>query len=178
MTAFLKFKKLIYIYNRIRFFRKGIYFDSSVVIHPLATLSTTGGGNIHLGKGTIIHKYSIIATYGGTIRFGSKCSLNPFSIAYGHGGLTIGNNVRIAAHVTIIPSNHKTKIGLKIMEQGHIAKGILVEDDVWIGTHVSVLDGVTIKMGAIIAAGSVVTNSIESNTIVAGVPAKKIKDRE
>ncbi len=54
---------------------------------------------------------------------------------------------------------------------------VIIENDVWIGSHVLILNGVTVKTGAIIAAGSVVTKDVEPYTIVAGVPAKKIKSR-
>lgn len=56
-------------------------------------------------------------------------------------------------------------------------KDVIIEDVVWIGTNVTILKGVHIHTGAVIAAGSIVTNDVESYSIYAGVPAKKIKDR-
>ena len=54
---------------------------------------------------------------------------------------------------------------------------LIIENDVWIGTNVILLNGITIKTGAVIAAGSVVTKDVEPYTIVAGIPAKKLKSR-
>ena len=67
-----------------------------------------------------------------------------------------------------------------MMLQGSSIKfgGITIKDDVWIGANVSILDGVTIEKGIIIAAGSVVTKSADiQNGIYAGIPAKYIKNR-
>ena len=62
-------------------------------------------------------------------------------------------------------------------KQGETMLGIHIEDDVWIGAGVRVLDGVKIGQGAIVGAGAVVTKSIEKFCVYAGVPAKKIKTR-
>lgn len=58
------------------------------------------------------------------------------------------------------------------------AKKVIIKDDVWIGSNVIILPGVTIESGAIIGAGSVVTKDVLKNTIVAGNPAKVIKERK
>jgi acetyltransferase-like isoleucine patch superfamily enzyme len=117
-------------------------------------------------------------TYGGVIKIGDGCSINPYSILYGHGNLTIGNNVLIAAHTVIIPANHNFKdLEIPIHQQGLTTKGICIEDNVWIGAGCKILDGVTIGFGAIVAAGAVVTKDVVPNTIVGGVPARLLKTR-
>jgi acetyltransferase-like isoleucine patch superfamily enzyme len=55
---------------------------------------------------------------------------------------------------------------------------VIIEDDCWVGANSIILPGVTIGQGSIIAAGSVVTKDVEAFSIVGGVPAKKIKDRD
>lgn len=120
----------------------------------------------------------MIITHGGDIRMGDSCSLNPFSIVYGHGGVRIGNGVRIAAHSVIIPANHHVDTGESpFVSSGLIAIGINIDEDVWIGSGCRILDGVSIGAGAVIGAGSVVTRSVETRTIVAGVPARFIRQR-
>ena len=95
---------------------------------------------------------------------------------YGIGNLTIGNGVRIATHTVIIPANHNfQRLDTPIYRQGITKKGILINDEVWIGANVSILDGVTIGEHTVIAAGSVVTKSIPDRVVGAGVPCKVVK---
>lgn len=68
-------------------------------------------------------------------------------------------------------------MNIPIRDQGEIKKGIIIQDNVWIGANSVILDGVIIESGAIIGAGSVVTKSVPKNCIVAGNPAKIIKFR-
>jgi acetyltransferase-like isoleucine patch superfamily enzyme len=107
-----------------------------------------------------------------------KFRINPYSLLYGQGGLTIGNNVLIASHCTIVPVNHTFSDPARpIQEQAETRQGIRIEDDVWIASHVTILDGVTVGRGAVIAAGAVVTKDVPPYAIVGGVPAKVLKDR-
>jgi len=148
-------------------------------IHTLAVLDTTLGGLISIGSGNEILNGCLIMTYGGSVTIGSNCSINPYTIIYGHGkGTTIGDNVLIAGQCMIIPSNHNfSRTDITINQQGETSKGVVIEDNVWIGAGCKILDGVTIKEGAIIAAGSVVNRDVEANVIVGGMPAKFIKRR-
>jgi acetyltransferase-like isoleucine patch superfamily enzyme len=115
---------------------------------------------------------------GGEIALGDCCSVNPYTILYGKGGLTIGNNVRIAAHCTIMTSSHNfADINIPIKDQGLSSQGVIIEDDVWIGAGVRVLDGVRVARGAIIGAGTVITRNVEPLTINAGVPSRVINVR-
>jgi acetyltransferase-like isoleucine patch superfamily enzyme len=134
---------------------------------------------VHIGAFTILQSACILDTgTGGTIELGTHCTLNPFSILYGHGGLKIGNYVRIAANVVIIPANHNfDRRDIPIARQGLTKLGIEIADDVWIASGCQILDGVFIGQGAIVAAGATVTRNVEAYSIVGGVPAKLIKFR-
>jgi tetrahydrodipicolinate N-succinyltransferase len=96
------------------------------------------------------------------------------------GGIHIGARCLISQGVSIISSNHSSARGLPITDQPSRTdkKGVTIHDDVWIGTNSTILPGVTIGMGAIVAAGSVVTTSVPEYTIVAGVPARFLKVRQ
>tara|TARA_R100000935_G_scaffold20725_1_gene39017 strand:- start:2860 stop:3249 length:390 start_codon:yes stop_codon:yes gene_type:complete len=121
---------------------------------------------------------TILAPTGGSIELGDDCSLNPYSILYGQGGLKIGNGVRIAAHTVIVPSNHGfDDLTQPIFKQKSTGQGVVIEDDVWIGANCTILDGVRIAKGCVIGAGSVVSKSTEPFGIYAGVPARFIKKR-
>ncbi len=101
-------------------------------------------------------------------------------------GIRIGNFVQLAPHVAITGGDHRYDlVGTPIIMSGlephnsvrTAQKGVVIEDDAWLGYGVIVLDGVTIGEGAIVGAGSVVTHNVEPYTIWAGVPARKIKNR-
>ncbi len=95
------------------------------------------------------------------------------------GNVHIGNNVIIGPRVIIHSANHKyDDPSIPIQKQGHIFERVVIEDDVWIGAGAIILPGVKIGRGSVIAAGSVVTKDVPPYTIVAGVPARKIKDRK
>jgi acetyltransferase-like isoleucine patch superfamily enzyme len=150
----------------------GTRISSNVVIE------TPYGGEIKVGDNCELLTGVILMTYGGKIEIGDRCSINPYTILYGHGGLKIGNDVLIAGHTMVIPANHiYTNRNRTINSQGLICKGIIIEDDVWIGGGCRILDGVTIGKGSIIAAGAVVNKSVEQYSIVGGVPALVLKKR-
>lgn len=117
--------------------------------------------------------------YGGEITMGDFCSVNPYTVLYGHGGLHMGEGVRIAAHCVMIPANHNIDDpDIPVRKSGLTKKGIRIGNDVWIGARCVILDGVTIGEGAVIAAGAVVNRDVEPFMIVGGVPAKPIKSRK
>lgn len=157
---------------------KGLVAGPNSFISDRAILKANKGGTIMVGEGTEILDGVVMMTYGGSISIGSHCSINPYAVLYGHGGLQIGDNVLIAAHSVIIPANHIYSDSKTLIRfQGESKKGIIIEDDVWIGSGCQVLDGVRIGKGAVLAAGSVVNKDVPSNAVVAGVPAKIIKYR-
>ena len=87
--------------------------------------------------------------------------------------MIIGDNVAIGLDTCITTNSHM--IGNSYQRWGeNTSKAVTVEDGVWIGANVTVLQGVTISRG-VIAAGAVVTSSTEPDALYAGVPARKIK---
>jgi acetyltransferase-like isoleucine patch superfamily enzyme len=92
--------------------------------------------------------------------------------------ISIGNSAQIGAYSYIISGNHSyQRRDIPIYQQGHEGREITIGEDVWIGTHVVILPGVTIGKGAIIAAHSLVNKSIPPYEIWGGVPAKYLKTR-
>lgn len=168
-------------FRKLKAFWAGLHPRVSIGRGTRMALSTTikpGKGRIAIGKDGVIGPYTMLMAYGGTIEIGDRVSINPFCILYGHGGLKIGSDVLIAAHVTVIPANHKfDRIDTVIRKQGESRKGIVIGDDVWIGTGARILDGITIGTGCVIAAGAVVKDDLPPYTVAAGVPARPIKKR-
>ena len=114
--------------------------------------TTDFGKNIHLGKNVFIN---------------SGCKFQD------QGGIYIGDNALIGHNVVLATLNHEENPE----KRGNLIPApIKIGNDVWIGSNVTVLSGVTIGDGAIIAAGAVVTKDVEENTVVAGVPARYMRD--
>lgn len=130
-----------------------------------------------IGKGVYIMGGCKILNPRG-IEIGNYSGINHHTDIGGRGGLTIGNHVMIGPYCQILTAVHKSDDWKKpITRQGIECKPVLIEDDVWIGTHAVILPGVKIGKGAIIGAGAVVTKDVEPYSLVAGVPARHIRYR-
>lgn len=152
---------------------KGVNIEQNVII------KFRGHGKIKIGNDTELLDGVILMSYfNGNIIIGNNCSINPYTIIYGVADTKIGNHVMIAGHCMLIPNNHGfSRKDIPMQQQENIYKGILIDDDVWIGHGCTILDGVHIQKGAIIAAGSVVNKDVPEFSIYGGVPAKLIKYR-
>lgn len=116
--------------------------------------------------------------YPKNIVIGENVSINRFTVITAKDKVTIGNNVLIGSNVIINSGNHNfSKVDIPINQQGHTLAPIIIEDDVWIGSNVCVLAGVTIGKGSVIGAGAVVTKNVEPYSVMGGVPARLIKKR-
>ncbi len=157
-----------------------ITLGDNVVIEPRAALSVENDiAFITIGRDSYLSSGCILKTHGGSIKLGANCTVNEHAILYGKGGLEIGNGVRIAAQVMLIPENHNFADAERpIHEQGITAKGIKIADDVWLGAGVKVLDGVKIGRGSVIGAGAVVVGDIPEYSVAVGIPARVIKKRK
>ncbi len=156
---------------------KNIFIGEKTKILSYACIEASSG-SVNIGKNSYIDRNTIISTKGGHINIGEHCSFNPYCVIYGHGGLEIGNDVRIATGAVIIPANHGfDDIDVNICEQKGTVKGIKIGNNCWLGAGVKILDGVKIGEGSVVGAGSVVTKSFDKNSVIAGVPAKLIKKR-
>jgi len=98
--------------------------------------------------------------------------------------LTIGSKVIFGPNPTIITGDHRIDlVGKYIIDVTDAEKGpehdapVVIEDDVWCGANVTILKGVTIGRGSVVAAGAVVTKNFPPYSIIGGVPAKLIKMR-
>lgn len=157
-----------------------ITLGDSVSVGRDATLHCyDSNSSIDIGDRSVIKQFVQILTHPeGRIRLGQNCSVNPFCVLYGLGGLDIGDNVRIATHTVIIPANHIfDDLSVPINKQGLSKQGVVIEDDVWVGAGVTILDGCRIGKGAVIAAGAVVNIDVEPFAVAGGVPCKVLKMR-
>jgi acetyltransferase-like isoleucine patch superfamily enzyme len=167
------------LYWRIRLIGRDISLNWICKISRRASLKTPGGGSIRIGARSVVCDGTMLITNGGDISIGTDCSVNPYCVLYGLGGLRIGDFVRIAAHTVIVPANHTFgDPHTPIHHQPETKVGVTIEDDVWIGAGCRILDGVTIGKGSVIGAGSVVTRSIPPMSVAFGVPARVVRHRD
>lgn len=156
-------------------FGQHIYIDDDVLIYQ-----DQDGECVVLADEVHLHRYSILQTGNkGSIRIGKQTHIQPrCQLSSYVGSIDIGENVEIAPNCSFYSYDHGIAPDELINSQPLVTKGgIRIEDEVWLGVGVTVLDGVVIGKGAIIGAGSVVTASIPDNAIAVGVPAKVIKLR-
>ena len=180
----MKLKYLIFIfrliYFKIRYFSK-ISFKSLKVGIESKVIFIIKGPNSKLifNKMVYLMRNGNIEVYDdGKIEIGNNVSINKNFSIISRENIKIGNNVSIGPNCCIYDHDHDfSKKEVFIRNQGYKSKEIIIEDDVWIASNVFIGKGIRIGKGSIIAAGSVVVNDVKENTIVAGVPAKKIKDR-
>ena len=109
------------------------------------------------------------------VSIGDHSSIAEFTHIWGRGKVEIGNNVLIASHVIITSQTHDSSSA--VMRLSQVDLPVVIEDNVWIGANAIILPGVCVGRGSIIGAGSVVTEDVSPDVIVAGVPARMLRDR-
>jgi len=143
-------------------------------------LDAGDGGRVEIGEGSSIHQDGIIEIgQGGSLTIGRRTHVQPrVQISCYKGQVSIGDNVQIAPGCAFYPYDHQVFTGQRIIDQPLASRGgITIEDDVWLGFGVVVLDGARIREGAIIGAGAVVKGEIAAGAIAAGVPARILGNR-
>lgn len=118
------------------------------------------------------------STFDGEVHFGDNCNFNGMYVQ-GEGCVYFGNNFHSGQQCMIITQNHNYDKGEAIpYDTTFEYKKVVIEDNVWFGNRVIVINNVTIGEGAIIAAGSVICKDVPKYAIVGGNPAKVIKYRD
>jgi acetyltransferase-like isoleucine patch superfamily enzyme len=145
---------------------------------------------IQIGNNTIIGGQLLTFAHGGQIEIGDWCYIGEGTRIWSAESIKIGNRVLISHNVNIHDTNsHPLEAKARhehfaqIATSGHptftkniLSAPVIIEDDVWIGFNSIILKGVRIGLGSVVAAGSVVTKDVPSNTIVAGNPAQFIRE--
>jgi acetyltransferase-like isoleucine patch superfamily enzyme len=166
---------------RIRFadhirLARGVYIDQGVYLHACP-------GGIELGEDTIVMHHAELHVYNfrdlsqSGIVVGRASLIGEFCVIRGPGGVTIGDRVYLSPAVHVYSSNHVfDDPDVCFIDQGVTTQGVTIEDECWIGAMVVILDGVTIGRHSVVAAGAVVTKDVPPYSMVAGVPARVIRD--
>lgn len=146
-------------WTNLPFFTTGVKIDSN------ATLKVLGQFKIYSG--------SVVAVYDKAFLQLGSGYINNFGDIHCFNKITIGENVLISSNVSIRDSdNHMIN-----NQKESVSAPIIIGNNVWIGMRSTILKGVTIGEGAIVAAGSIVTRNVPPYSLVAGIPAKVIKEQ-
>jgi acetyltransferase-like isoleucine patch superfamily enzyme len=165
---------------RIRFagnirLHSGAYIDQGVYMHACPNGIEVGENSLIM-HGSVLHVYNFRKIPHSGILIGRNSLIGEYNVIRGQGGVTIGDRVYTSPMVQIITVNHIFDDPKRpFIEQGITAEGVVIEDDVWIGSGAVITDGVRIGCGVVVAAGAVVTRDVAPYTVVGGVPARPIR---
>jgi acetyltransferase-like isoleucine patch superfamily enzyme len=155
-----------------------VHLGDDVRTEAFAAISAGAAGRVDLGDRCEVGAFARIDADQGHVRLGSDSSVNAFCMLNGYGGLDIGRAVRIASHTVVLSSTHRyDDPRVAVHEQGIEARPTSIGDGAWLGAHVVVVGGVSIGANSIVGAGTVVTDDVPPWAVVAGVPARVIRDR-
>jgi acetyltransferase-like isoleucine patch superfamily enzyme len=150
----------------------GAYLDEGVYLHACPQGIEIGKGSLVMHD-AILHVYNFRDLPNAGIRIGADSLIGEYTVIRGQGGVIIGDRVYTSPMVQIVAVNHVYEDpDRSFVDQGLTAEGIVIEDDVWIGSGAVITDGVRIGRGAVVAAGAVVTHDVAPHTVVGGVPAR------
>jgi len=161
----------------------------TIKISPTAKISklsdiedSVRGTSIVIGDESVIDSFVKIKPAGGSgdVTIGKRSVINSGCVLYTGNGISIGDNVAIAANCTLAPVNHAYEAkDILICDQRFKPSkgGIIIEDDVWIGANCVLLDGTILRRGCVIGAMSLVRGEIPAYEIHAGNPTKRLGQR-
>jgi galactoside O-acetyltransferase len=139
-----------------------------------------GWKNIQIGNKFSCGRFCSIYSSDGLVKIGNNVSISSSVIINADFGriIVISDNCLIGPNVVIRSSSHNYKDkNMLIKNQGHTPGEVILHEDVWIGANSTILPGVELSRGVVVAAGSVVTKSFPEYVLIAGAPAKIIESR-
>ena len=157
-----------------------IVIGDNVVIDDNCCLDAKGTTNkgIVLERGVFLGRNTILSCKNGDIVLDEDANVGFNVEVFSAARVRIGRKVLVAAYTYLVGGDHLyDRVDIPVLEQGRTARGIDVDDNVWLGAHVVVADGVRIGRDAVIGAGAVVTTDVPEFHVAAGVPARVIRDR-
>lgn len=155
---------------------RGVYIDHGAYLHACPNGIEIGENSIIM-HGAVLHVYNFRGMPQSGISIGRDSLVGEYSVIRGQGGVKIGDRVYTSPFTQLLAVNHVfNDPNRPFVQQGITAEGIVIEDDVWLGAGAIITDGVRVGKGAIVAAGAVVTHDVSPHTVVAGVPARPVKD--
>jgi acetyltransferase-like isoleucine patch superfamily enzyme len=131
-------------------------------------------GGFVIGDGALISRGAIISGKNGSLAVGARANIGAGCVLYASGRLEIGADTMLAALCYIGGGHYATRgrLDVPMAQQSEPGRGVVIEEDCWLGAGVIVIDGVRIGRGSVVGAGAVVIRDVEPYSIVTGVPAR------
>lgn len=175
----------------VKLWLNGVEFKKDIIVMGIPIINVSSGAKFIIGKGFFIksgrhfnqigrpHPSYFTVRYNGVLTIGNNVWMSNIAIVC-ETAITIKDNVRFGANVVIYDSNfHSLDVAERILLKEDMSKTIrrpvIIEEGAFIGSHVTILKGITIGKNSIIGAASVVTKSVPPNEIWGGNPARFIK---
>ena len=162
-----------------------ISIEDNVTIDDLSVLDAKGVGNqgIEIEENTIISRNCVLSCKGASIFIGKNCTLGINSIIHARdeSDVRVKDDVLCGAYCYLIGGGPfiTKELDVPFKKQGMTSKGgIVINQNVWLGSSVQVMDGITIGKGSIIGSNAVVNKPIDEYLVCGGVPVKTIKSRK
>ena len=158
-----------------------ISIGDGVMIDDGCVLDARGSSDgLDVGEGALVSRDTILCCKEGPIRVGARVNFGWRCVVSSVGGVTIGEAALLAGDCYVGGGRyHMADRNRSIAEQGSYSRGpVVIGARSWIGARAIVLDGVAIGEGAVVAAGAVVADDVPPFSVVAGVPARPLRERE
>ena len=157
-----------------------IEIGDDVVIDDGCSLDAKGTDNhgIQIGSGVFVGRNTILSCKNGDIVIEDRANIGFNCEIFSASRVRLGKDTLVAAYTYLVGGDHLyDRIDIPVLQQGRTARGIEVDDNVWLGAHVVVSDGSRLGRDVIVGAGAVVIGEIPPFQIAVGVPAKILRDR-
>lgn len=182
--GYLFYRKVVFIGKNVKFLnKKNIFLNKNVTIENNVIIDGYCHDKVVIGSNSKIGSFSEVSCtghfskYGKGFYFGNNSGVGKFAFFGAAGGIKIGDNVIMGEYVSFHSQNHvfsdKNEL---IRNQGVTSKGIEIKNNVWVGAKCTFLDGAFVGSNSVIAAGALVKDKFPNNVLIAGVPARIIKE--
>jgi maltose O-acetyltransferase len=151
--------------------------DFGLAVGPRVSVTIDDGGAIRIGRRVQLREGCEVWAVGGRIEIGENVFFNRFCSLIARGGIEVGSDCLFGPNVGVYDHDHRFDDAARpIWAQAYRIEPVSIGSNVWIGANVVVTAGVRIGDRAVVAANSVGTTDVESGTMVAGVPAKLVRE--
>ncbi|WP_367649985.1 acyltransferase [Nocardioides sp. zg-1230] len=186
LRGVLRTRRLVLLGPGVRLRGRGrITFGRFISIGPECAIDGYGSAGTRLadgsrlGRGCVVTVTSHLSRLGKGFSLGANSGLGDYCHIGASGGITVGRDVIMGPFVSLHSQEHNfDRLDTPIRHQGTTEVGIAIEDDVWVGARVTILDGTKIGQGSVVAAGAVVKGVFPPNSVIAGIPARVIRSRD